>query len=280
MPQYLARYLELVFSPGFLSLFIKRALDIAWILLVGLIAMRLIDSALRRLPSIVSHGPSTGARHVGQRTETLRGIVRSFSKVVLTVVVLLTVSQDLGFNVVPLLATAGVAGLAIAFAAQSLVKDFISGFFILLEDQYAVGDVVRIADRDGIVERMTLRATTLRNAEGQAHIIPNGNIQTVTVLAREWARAVVDITVSHQESLERVRAALSRAGARLVTDLKGGIVEEPNFLGIESLADGGVTLRLSVQTEPLKQSKVKREWLLRIKEEFDRDGIVLADKKA
>ena len=111
-------------------------------------------------------------------------------------VVLVTIISELGFDIGPILASAGIAGLAIGFGAQSLVKDVISGFFILFEDQYGVGDVVKIGDLSGVVERMTLRVTVLRNLEGQVHVIPNGNIHTVTVMTKEWARAVVDVTVS------------------------------------------------------------------------------------
>ena len=132
-----------------------------------------------------------------QRAETLRLIVRSVVKFALIVFVGLTISSELGFNIAPLLASVGIVGVAVGFGAQSLVKDVISGFFILLEDQYSVGDVIRVGTSSGVVERMSLRATVLRNLEGRVHIIPNGTIQTVTVLTKEWARAVVEVTVSY-----------------------------------------------------------------------------------
>src|SRR6185312_12402186 len=140
-----------------------------------------------------------GVARVEQRTETLRHIIRSIAKGILILVVALLIGAELGFNIGPVLASAGIAGLAVGFGAQSLVKDVISGFFILFEDQFGIGDVVRIGDFAGVVERMTLRATVLRNLEGQVHVVPNGNIQNVTVMTKEWARAVLDLTFPHEE---------------------------------------------------------------------------------
>src|SRR5438093_11169129 len=125
-------------------------------------------------------------------------------------VVVLMISSELGFNIGPVLASAGIVGLAVGFGAQSLVKDVISGFFILFEDQFGVGDVVKIGDFTGVVERMTMRATVLRNLEGQVHVVPNGNIPHVTVMTKEWARAVLDVTVRHEEELKRIFYTLER----------------------------------------------------------------------
>jgi small conductance mechanosensitive channel len=253
-------------------------INIAWILLVGYLTIRLLDSALFRLRRIFPSSDVIAVARVEQRTETLRHIVRSVCKVVLFVIVVLTLSAELGFDVRPLLASAGIVGLAIGFGAQSLVKDVISGFFILFEDQYGVGDVVKIGELSGVVERMTLRVTVLRNLEGQVHVIPNGSIQMVTVMTKEWARAVLDVTVPHRQDLGVVFEVLERVCARLAQDWPDRVLDQPMVLGIEKIDDLGVTIRSMVKTPPFKQADVIREWRRRVKDEFDRTGIEFAQK--
>src|SRR5262249_12930451 len=186
-----------------------------FILLFGYLAMRLIDSALRRVRSIVTHGGAIHTARLDQRAETLRQIIRSVCRIALAIVILLTIAPELGINIQAMLAGAGIVGLAIGFGAQSLVKDVISGFFVLLEDQYGVGDAVRIGSQDGVVEHMSLRVTVLRNLEGHVHVIPNGNIQTVTVLTKDWSRAVIDVTVGQKEDLNRVMEILRNIASGL-----------------------------------------------------------------
>ncbi len=275
MTQFLRETFGFIYAPLLIPL-----IRIAWILIIGLFIFKIIDSALSRLRLMIHAGDVTGGIRAEQRAETLRHIVRSVTKIVLIVVILLTVSSELGFDIGPILASAGIAGLAIGFGAQSLVKDVISGFFILLEDQYGVGDVVKIGDLSGVVERMTLRATVLRNLEGQVHVIPNGHIQTVTVMTKEWARAVVDVTVPHKEDLANVLQVLHRLSARLAQDMPQDVLESPTILGVEKLDDTGVTVRAIVKTPPLRQAEVTREWRRRIKNEFDLAGIEFATRGA
>ena len=273
MPQFLRD----IFVPIDAS-FIIPAFHVISVVVVAYVILKLIDSALSRLRLIIPSAEGIGGARVEQRTETLRHIVRSVSKGILILVVVLQIGSELGFSIAPILASAGIAGLAVGFGAQSLVKDFISGFFILFEDQFGVGDVVKIGDLSGVVERMTLRATVLRNLEGQVHVVPNGNIQTVTVMTKEWARAVLDVTVGHQEKLERVFEVLQQVGTRLVQDLPDRVLEQPTILGVEKLDDSGVMIRSIVKTPPFKQSDVLREWRRRVKDEFDRNGIQLTQK--
>jgi small conductance mechanosensitive channel len=258
--------------------FVIPAIHILVILILAYLVLKLINSGLKRLPLIMPPADALGVARVEQRTETLRHIVRSVSKVVVLVVAVLLIAWELGFDTSPLLTGAGIAGLAVGFGAQSLVKDVISGFFILLEDQFGVGDVVKIGDFAGVVERMTLRATVLRNLEGQVHVVPNGNIQNVTVMTKEWARAVLDVTVRHDEQLGKIFDALDRVGKRLAQDWQGRVLETPTCLGVEKLDDTGVTIRSVVKTPPFKQADVLREWRRRVKEEFDRCGIQFAQK--
>jgi moderate conductance mechanosensitive channel len=260
-----------IFSPILIP-----AIRIAWILIVAYAVLKLIDTALRRLRLLIPSGDVLGVARVEQRTETLRLVIRSVSKVVVILLVVLTISAELGFNIGPILASAGIVGLAVGFGAQSLVKDVISGFFVLFEDQFSIGDVVKIGDFTGVVERMTLRATVLRNLEGQVYVVPNGNIQNVIVLTKEWARAVLDVTVPHQEEVTRVFDVLQRIGVRLAKEWPDRVLEQPVVLGIEKLDTMGVTIRSIVKTPPFKKDDVVREWRRMIKEEFDRAGIALA----
>jgi len=176
-----------------------------------------------------------------------------------------------------LLAGAGIASLAIAFGAQSLVKDVISGFFVLIGDQYGVGESVRIGTLEGVVEEMTLRVTVLRNADGEIHVIPNGSVQTVTVLSRDWRRALVDVEVSPKEELGRVFGVLAGINDTLSKNLSDGIIDRPQIIGIEKLTGNGITIRLAAKTYPEKQGEVALQWRLKIKETFDREGIRLAE---
>ncbi len=263
---------------SYYSLALIPLINISWVIIIGYLTIRLIDSALSRLRLLIPSGDAIAAARVEQRTETLRHIARSVCKGILFVIVVLTASSELGFNIAPILASAGIVGLAVGFGAQSLVKDVISGFFILLEDQYGVGDVIKTGDLSGVVERMTLRATVLRNLEGQVHVIPNGNIHTVTVMTKEWARAVLDVTVPHKEELSRVFDVLRKVGSLLAQDWPDRVLDQPAILGVEKLDENGVTVRSIVKTPPFKQADVMREWRRRVKDEFDRAGVEFAKK--
>jgi small-conductance mechanosensitive channel len=273
MPQLLRDIIYPIYAPAIFS-----AIRIIWILVLAYVILRLTDSALNRLRLIFPSADIIGVARVEQRTETLRHIIRSIAKGILILVVALLIGAELGFNIGPVLASAGIAGLAVGFGAQSLVKDVISGFFILFEDQFGIGDVVKIGDFAGVVERMTLRATVLRNLEGQVHVVPNGNIQNVTVMTKEWARAVLDIVVPHKEDLSRVFRVLQAVGDRMAKDLPDRVLDQPTILGVEKLDDSGVTIRCIVKTPPFKQADVLREWRRRVKDEFDRAGIGLAQR--
>jgi moderate conductance mechanosensitive channel len=256
------------------------AIRIFGILLLAYIILKLIDSALSRLRLIIPSSDVIGVARVEQRTETLRHIVRSVAKGSLVLVVAFEIGAELGFNLGPVLASAGIVGLAVGFGAQSLVKDVISGFFILFEDQFGYGDVVKIGDFTGVVERMTLRATVLRNLEGQVHVVPNGNISNVTVMTKEWARAVLDVTVAYKQDLSGVIEVLQRTGAGLAADWPDRVLEKPTVLGIEKMDDNGVMIRSIVKTPPFKQADVLREWRRRVKDEFDKSGIEIFQKSA
>src|SRR5215510_9431501 len=207
--------------------YLVRAVHIIFILVLAYIVYKMIDSGLNRLGMIIPSDDLIRHARMKQRAETLRSVVRSVSKAIIILFVILQIGSELGFlaSLAPLLATAGIGGLAVGFGAQSLVKDVISGFFILFEDQFGVGDFVKIGDFSGVVERMTLRATVLRNLEGQVHVVPNGNIQNVTVMTKEWARAVLDVVVPYKQELSLVFQTLGNISSRLAEDWKDRVLE-------------------------------------------------------
>jgi small conductance mechanosensitive channel len=173
------------------------------------------------------------------------------------------------------LAGAGIAGLAIGFGAQSLVKDVISGFFIILEDQIRIGDVVNIAGVGGIVEAISLRTIRLRDIEGRVHIVPNGLIEVATNFTREWSRALVEIGVAYKEDVDRVIDVLKEVGEDLRNDpdFKDLILEPMTVQGLDSFGDSSVNIRIFFKTLPIKQWDVAREFRKRVKKAFDQRGI-------
>ncbi|HEX2924234.1 MAG TPA: mechanosensitive ion channel family protein, partial [Chloroflexota bacterium] len=179
-----------------------------------------------------------------------------------------------GRDITPLLASAGIAGVAVGFGAQNLIKDWLSGFFILLENQYSVDDVIKVGEYSGTVERLDLRRTVLRNLEGSVIVIPNGEVRTVTNLTKEWSRVVMDVGVPYEEDEDRVIEGLRRVGADLAEDVEigGMILEPPEVLGIELLGQYQVTLRMLVKTLPTKQWLVARALRRRVKRMFTQEG--------
>lgn len=208
-----------------------------------------------------------------QRVETLSGIARSTIKAVVIALAFLLGLQKVGIDITPLLASAGIFGLAIGFGAQSLIKDILSGFFILLEDQYGVGDSVTIGTYSGVVEGMNLRITRLRSLSGELITIPNGTIGIVSNQSKGWARAVVDVGVALHEDVDHVMEIMRQEAVTLYQEWDHCILEEPSILGINEFAADRVSIRLLAKTSPADQWSVGRELRRRIKIAFDREGI-------
>jgi small-conductance mechanosensitive channel len=190
---------------------------------------------------------------------------------------ILMLLSNLGINISPLLASAGVAGLAIGLGAQTLIKDLIGGFFVLVENQYAVGDTIQVGSLTGQVEHLTLRTTTVRGADGQLYVIPNGEVRIVSNLTKEWSRAIVDVGVAYEEGLDRVLGVLGDAAASFALDpaFAPHLLEAPQVLGPMSLGDWAITMRVMVKTRPGKQWEVARELRKRILAVCEHEGIVL-----
>jgi len=208
-----------------------------------------------------------------QRVDTLSHTFKYGSTVVILTVATLMILGSLGIDLKALLATVGIAGVAIGFGAQSLVKDIVSGIFILIEDQFAVGDVVMIGEESGVVERMTLRIVQLRNTEGMLITIPNGTITFVKNLTSEWSRVDYKVAVAYATDLDKAMAALSEEAMRLKSEMPGVIIDEPEMLGVDELGDSSITLRLGLKTEPLQQWIVRREFNRRVHARFQKEGI-------
>jgi small-conductance mechanosensitive channel len=227
---------------------------------------------LRRLPKLESDAVLRAQRE--QRVETLRSVLNSVALVVviaIAAVALLSIVGDV--DVLPVLAGAGVLGVAVGFGAQSLVRDFFAGFFIFAENQFAIGDRVTIAGHTGTVERLTLRITQLRDADGSVHIVPNGKIDSVTVHAKEWARASVDVTVDYKEPLDRVFDVIARESAAFAEEHADAVAEPPELLGVETFGPRGPSIRVTARTKPGRELFVARGLRRRIKAAFDREGI-------
>jgi small conductance mechanosensitive channel len=252
-----------------------EALKIVLILVGSGLLIRTVRILADRLLKLVQDDDPLTTSQREQRAITLAGIFKGVFRIAIVIVSGLMILDAVGINTTPLIAGAGVAGLAISYGAQNLIRDFISGFFILLENQYKVGDVIRAAGVSGQVEHMNLRITVLRDLEGVAHFIPNGEIKVVSNLAKEWSRAVVNVGVAYQEDLDRVVSVLNGVGQELHRDavFGPGILEAPQVLGVESFGDSQITVRLMAKTRPLKQWETARELRKRIKAAFDREGI-------
>jgi small-conductance mechanosensitive channel len=252
---------------------LTSGLRIAFILVVSLIASRSLRVLRVRLEKIIAGAVPTEEQ--AQRARTLTRVIYNTALVAMTIIAGLMILRELGLDITPLIAGASVAGVALGLGAQTLIRDVIGGFFILLEDQFAVGDAIQVGNIAGAVEKMTLRATFLRDLEGTLHVIPNGEIRIVSNRTKTWSRAIVDVGVAYEEDIGRVMAALGKIGHDLHQDEAFAplLLEQPTVTGVEALGDWAVTVRIMVKTRPGKQWDVARELRRRIKESFEREGI-------
>lgn len=255
--------------------YVPEILRVVVIVVLAIVVYRLFKLVIGRIVqrSIDEEDPVV-KRVREQRAQTVGGLLANFALIVVSIVTLLTVLGTF-MEIGPILASVGVLGLAISFGAQSLVKDIISGTFMLLEGQFGIGDVVRVGDTAGLVEKITLRTTILRDLHGVVHIIPNGSIERVSNLTKTWSRAVLDVGVAYKEDVDEVIAVMKDIGEDFHADADWGplLVEPPQVLGVEEFADSAVVIRMNAKTLPLKQWDVARELRRRIKKRFDAEGI-------
>ena len=243
------------------------------------IALMVLSQMSRRIVKwmerFVSEKDSLQASEAKKRAHTLGNTLHHTLLFLLTFIAILMILGELGIQLGPLLATAGIGALAIGFGAQSLVKDVISGFFIILENQYRIGDAIEVAGVSGLVESVSLRKTVLRDLEGRVHTIPNGAIKIVSNLSKEWARSVLDVNVSYRENIDQVIDLLSEIGQELGSEepYQSATLEPLQILGVERFGESHLSIRIMVKTVPLKQWEVGRELRRRIKNRFDEKGI-------
>jgi small-conductance mechanosensitive channel len=313
-PSYLCReVLERTSSTSLaatLDFLLATPLTIGIIVLVAWIAVRVLDRAiaefvaklsgsgqptrrlkrrLRRTPVVAStlrEGTlQTGAVSIraAARAETLGAVLRSVASFIVWGIAIITILGELGVNLGPLIATAGIAGVALGFGAQSLVKDFLAGIFIVVEDQYGVGDIIDVGEISatpvsGVVESVSLRCTRLRSTNGTVWHVPNGTVLRVGNMSQQWARALLDVSVAYGSDVDLAQAVIKRAADAVWQDPAWAdlILEEPELWGVENLAPEGVTIRLVVKTQPAEQFRVLRELRGRIMVALDEAGIDIA----
>ena len=261
--------------------FLNHGLRILIILLLAVIAYRLFYVIARRLARRMKALDGIEGSERDRRIETIFRLVVNTGLVVVITAATLTVLQELEIDIGPLLASVGIVGLALGLGAQTLVKDIIGGLFIFVENMYTVGDVVEIAGYAGVVEEMTLRTTALRDLNGTLHVIPNGDIRTVSNRSRDWSRAVVDVGVTYEAHVAEAEAALEEAGRQLAAHPEVGplLLEEPAVTGIEGLDDWQIRLRILAKTRPGKQFDVERELRRIIRATFAERGLPLASPR-
>ncbi len=246
------------------------------ILLIALLLVRVLRIVTRRLIAVAgSESAVRVARMREQQTQTLAGILYSGGTAIIVIVAALMALPEFGFNVTPVAAAAGLVSLSIGFGAQHLVRDFINGFFTVLEDQYVVGDIVRIGDVVGRVEHLTLRRTVVRDPQGAVVTIPNGEITKVANLSRDWGQVFLDTIVASDQPLDEALNTLEAVASDFRADPSWSplLLDGPRVLGVESLSANGTTVRLQVRTAAMRQDDVARELRRRVQMELAGRGI-------
>ncbi len=255
--------------------FASSGLRIVLVLVGALVAVRLAVFITRRVEQAFQDNDPSTMNEREKQAATLGKVIRNITRILVWSVAVMMVLRELGIDIGPILAGIGIMGLAVGFGAQSLVKDFLAGMFVLIENQYNVGDVIEAAGAKGQVEKITLRATTLRDLKGNVHIIPNGTIAVVTNRTRQWSRFVLDIGVAYKENVDEVMGVLKEIGDELAADVEfSSMITAPlEVLGVQDFADSAVVIRVMFTTQPVKQWTVGREFRRRVKNTFDAKGI-------
>jgi len=259
--------------PKIIEWSLSSGIKIALTVILTLVALKVAQTLSNRFIALVlKHGEDDEFQ---KRTQTLGSIVRYTLIITILVVGVMIILREIGIEIGPLVAAAGVVGLAVGFGAQSLVKDVISGFFMLLEDQVRVGDVVQIAGKTGIVERINMRTTMLRDLAGNAHYVPNGSIDTVTNMTKEYSRYVFEVGVAYREDIDEVIEVMKEVDEELRNDphYQDDILEPLEVFGLDQFADSALIIKARTTTKPIKQWTIGREFNRRLKKKFDEKNI-------
>lgn len=257
---------------------VSTTLRILLVIVLLWVGMTVARALLRRLEyRLIQHG---AAKHElptesKKRAETLVRLLRQGVTIILWVLGALIVLREVGVEIAPILASVGVASLAVGFGAQTLVKDIIAGFFMILENQVRVGDVAVINGTGGVVEQINFRTIVLRDLQGTVHVFPNGNVSTLANLTQEWSAFVFDIGVAYKEDVDRVIDIMRRVGTEIRGDNYFGplILEDIEIFGLDNFADSAVVIKGRIKTLPIKQWEVGREYRKRLKKAFDQEGV-------
>jgi len=244
----------------------------AWVCVVGL--QKILEKLEARLlqQSLESGEPPS---ETDKRVETLVRLIRQAALVSLWVTAGLVVLKEIGIEIAPILASAGILGLAVGFGAQNLVRDIISGFFFILENQVRIGDVAIVNGTGGLVEKINFRTIILRDLAGVVHVFPNGTVNTLSNLTNQWSAYVFDIGVAYKENTDQVVSILKETGAAMKNDPEFGslMIEEPEIFGVDKFDSSAVVIKGRIKTKPIRQWQVGREFLRRVKHAFDENGI-------
>jgi moderate conductance mechanosensitive channel len=250
-------------------------LRIVLIALFAAAAVRITALIVQRFEHEVAQGSGLDALERAKRVRTLGAVISKVLTTLIAGVALLMILQKLGIDITPVLTGAGIVGLAVGFGAQTLVRDVITGFFLLLENQVRVGDVAAINGTSGLVEQINLRTIVLRDVEGIVHVFPNGSITTLSNRTKDFSYYVIELGVSYKEDPDHVIAVLREVGAELQRDpvYAPSFLEPVEIMGVDAFADSAVVIKLRIKTMPLKQWEVGREYRRRLKKTFDARGI-------
>lgn len=256
----------------------QSALRIGLILLAGSLGVRFLRAGLQRLEALLirtGEVTETDSEAARKRVTTLVSLLRTLATVVIWAVVGVVVLAQLGLDVTPILAGAGIVGLAVGFGAQNLVRDLISGFFLVLENQVRVGDVAIVNGTGGLVEALTFRTIVLRDLAGVVHVFPNGTVDTLSNMTMGWSAYVIDVGVAYKEDTDRVVAVLKGVAEELQKDPAYAplILEPLEVFGVDDFRESEVTIKVRLKTQPIQQWTVGREYRRRIKRAFDAEGI-------
>ena len=256
---------------------IGPALSILVIVVISFLILRAMRTVIRRTIKHLVERSNQQSRELTLKINTLSSVVESGGRLIVLVIAGMMVLSKLGLNIAPLLASAGVVGIAIGLGAQSLIRDFIGGFLILIEDQFGVGDVISVNNFVGTVEHLSLRRTGLRGLDGSFTIVPNGDVRAVQNLTKDWSRALVDVDISYDDDVDHAIAVLTELldGIQQDPDLGEAVLEPANILGVQALGPYQVTIRLMVKTKPMEQWRVQRELRRRIKHALNSSGVTI-----
>ncbi len=279
--------MENLFTADFWTSLSQKAMDwvvtelpgLLIIIILFFVALRVIRFSMKRLRKAFIHRADkkdmVDSEEAEKRISTLTSIIHGVIKIILWVVFMMIVLQKFGINIAPILAGAGIIGLAVGFGAQELVRDFITGFFMILENHVRRGDVAIINGTGGLVEKIEFRTITLRDFSGTVHVFQNGKITTISNMTKDWSAMVFDIGVAYKENLDKVMDLMKQVGDQMKADedFSDRIIEPIEIFGVDEFGDSAITIKARLKTKPIQQWTVGREYRKRLKDTFDKHNI-------